>query len=166
MKKQNKKTIRAYPKKMTAAIEEKSKKNEYEKDFFNWTEHQALFLQKKDFSKIDIENLIEEIRSLGQSEYDKLESHLMILLQHLLKIKYQPTLHSRSWDLSVKGSARNFQKTLKRNPGLKSKLDEILEDAYFNARLEAAKDTGLDEDTFPENSPWTIKEILKNYCNS
>ena len=51
-------------------------------------------------------------------------------------------------------------KTLKKNPSLKPKLKEIIDDAYYTARLSASQETGLLEDTFPEECPWTIKEIL------
>lgn len=133
----------------------------YDDDYFGWINQQANFLRNKEYEKVDLTNLIEEIESLGISEKRRLESFLKILLLHLLKCKYQPTRHSKSWDLSIKNSSRQFLRTLKENPSLKPKLKEILEDAYFSARLEAAQETGLDEETFPENCPWTIEEIIE-----
>ena len=41
---------------------------EHDKDFFKWTCDQAQLLKKREFSKLDIDNLIEEIESLGQKE--------------------------------------------------------------------------------------------------
>ena len=71
----------------------------YEKDFFRWTKEQSEMLKTGEFERLDIAHLIEEIESLGKSQRDKLESYFTILLMHLLKIKYQPTSHSKSWDL-------------------------------------------------------------------
>ena len=79
---------------------------------------------------------------------------------HLLKARYQPTKHSKSWDLSIKNSRQKFKKVLKKNPCLKPKLPEILIDSYESARLDAALETKLDEKAFPINCPWKIEEVL------
>lgn len=134
----------------------------YEGDFYLWTISQASLLKKHEFKKLDIIHLIEEIESLGKSQRDKLESHLTILLMHLLKIKYQPTQHSRSWDLSVKNGRHHVKRTLEQNPSLKSKLPDIFANAYYSARLIAAQETGLDEKTFPESTPWTFEAIMSD----
>jgi len=133
----------------------------YEQDCCAWVEVQTELLRKGYFDKIDIENIIEELISVGNSERNKLVSHLVILMLHLLKIKYQPIMHTRSWDLSIKSAKHSALRTLKKNPSLKSSLPELFEDAYFHARLEAAKETGQEEETFPEICPWTVEEILK-----
>lgn len=138
----------------------KAKLLPYEADFFKWTQTQANLLKKEEFTKLDIDNLIEEIESLGKSQRDKLESHLTILLMHLLKIEYQPTHHSKSWDLSVKNARHHVKKTIEQNPSLKSKMAEILNDAYYSARLMAAQETGLDEKVFPKSCKLKIEEIL------
>lgn len=132
----------------------------YDQDFYLWTHTQASLLKNKEFEKLDIRHLIEEIESLGNSEKRALESYLIVLLMHLLKIEYQPTKHSRSWELSIKNSRFRVIKTLKQSPSLKSKLPEIFKDAYFTARLEAAQETGLDEDTFPEECPWPVEKVI------
>lgn len=132
----------------------------YEGDFYKWIKHQAVFLKRGEFSKLDIENLVEEIETLGRSEKRALESYLVILLIHLLKIQHQPKKHSKSWDLSIKNSRRKIQYRLKESPSLKRHLPKILEEAYADARIEAAEETGLSEKIFPETCPWTLKEIL------
>jgi hypothetical protein len=144
-------------------------KSSYDKDFAKWANDQAMFLKKQEFSKLDIKNLIEEIEDLSKREKQRLASHLENLLMHMLKVKYQPSKHSKSWDHTIKNSNHKAHKTLQENPSLKSKLKEILEDAYFSARLDASSETGLDEKTFPEKCPWALKEIFpdleKKYCN-
>lgn len=133
----------------------------YDNDYFGWVNDQVQYLRNRQYEKIDMDNLIEEIESLGKSEKSRLRSHLKNLFVHLLKIKYQPSFHTRSWDISVKNSRMQFLDTLNENPSFKPILKEILLNTYKTARLEAALQTGLDEKTFPEECPWTIDEILK-----
>lgn len=132
----------------------------YERDFYQWTEDQIEFLKRKEFEKVDIDHLIEEIESLGRSEKRALESYLANVILHLLKIKYQPTKHTKSWDLSVRNSRHKIEVLLKQNPSLKRYLPEILEEAYFTARLNAISETGLEENVFPESCFWKLDEIL------
>jgi hypothetical protein len=86
----------------------------------------------------------------------------------MLKVKYQPEKHTTSWDLSIKEANHKVQKTLYENPSLKSKLKEIVDDAYFSARIKAALETEMEEKTFPETCPWKVKDIFpdlkKKYC--
>jgi hypothetical protein len=142
-------------------MKEKNKNSSYEKDFYLWAYHQADLLRHKNFEDIDIIHLVEELESLGTSEASKLQSHLTVLLLHLLKIEFQPKKHTRSWDLSIKNARYHANRTLTKNPSLKRHLPEIFKDAYFSARLSAAQETGLSEETFPEKCPWAIEEILK-----
>lgn len=167
--KTTKKTVRLTPQKLSVQAPTSAKENlEYDKDFFKWASNQAKFLKKGDFLKLDIDNLIEEIESLGRSEKRTLESYLTILLMHKLKVKYQPGMHTNSWDLSMKEANFKAQTTLEENPSLKHKLKEITKKAYFSARIKAALETELPEKTFPEECPWSLKDLFpdleKKYC--
>ena len=134
--------------------------NNYDTDFYGWSAEQADLLKKGQFEKLDIINLIDEVESLGGSEKNNLISYLTIHFLHLLKKKYQPVLDCRSWDISIRNSKDSFIKKLHQNPGLKSKLDEIFEEAYRNSRVEASKETGFDESIFPKECPWTKEEVI------
>lgn len=135
-------------------------KKEYEKDFYKWVNKQANLLKNREFSHLDIENLIEEIESLGRSEKRTLKSYLENLLTHMLKGKFQPGMHTTSWDLSIKEAKYKAQTTLKENPSLKPALKEILKDAYFSARLRAALETKMEEKVFPKECPWKLNELF------
>jgi uncharacterized protein DUF29 len=132
----------------------------YETDFLGWAQTQSLLLKKKDFSSLDITNLIEEIEGLGNSTHSKIESLLRVILCHLLKIKYQPEKHTPSWDRSIKSCLTQARRVLRKNPSLNHYLEEIFIDAYEDAIPWASDETGLDEEVFPKECPWTIKEIL------
>lgn len=158
MDKKKKQTIKYRPRKMM--LTSPVKPDYYENDFYKWTQEQSKLLNKGDYKRLDIENLIEEIQSLGRQERQLLQSYLKVLLMHMLKVKYQPLMHTHSWDISIKLSRLDAQKTLNENPSLKSQLDEILRDAYERARLEASKETGLPDNTFPKDCPWSIDEAM------
>jgi hypothetical protein len=131
----------------------------YQSDFYSWTQQQATLLKTRQFNELDFDNLIEEIETMGRSEKHALESRLAVLLQHLLKWKYQPERRGRSWQLTLKEQRIKLTKLLKTNPGLKSELDEILTDAYQLAVIKAAKETRFDETVFPAECPWQLIQI-------
>ena len=54
----------------------------YNHDAFQWYNENAKLLREKKFDLIDIENLAEEIESMGRSERSRLESYLVQLLLH------------------------------------------------------------------------------------
>ena len=112
----------------------------YDKDFYSWTQEQAELLKHGRFLELDIDNLIEEVESMGRSEKRELESRLTTLLLHLLKWKYQEVRRGRSWQLSIDEQRIQFEKTLNENPGLKPALDQIIKDAYKLAVIKAARE--------------------------
>jgi hypothetical protein len=134
----------------------------YEEDVYGWATHTAELLRSNKMDEVDFDSIIEEIESLGRSEKGQLINRLSLILSHLLKWQYQPARKTRSWDLTIKENRRRFKNILKDNPSLKSKLDEILDDAYYYAKLEAGKETSIDESTFPEVCPYSFEEITSD----
>lgn len=108
--------------------------NLYEADFYAWTQEQAALLRDRQWSHLDLPNLIEEIESLGKRERQELENRLVILISHLLKWEYQPQKRSRSWLASIRIQRRDGRKLLKNNPSLKAYLPEATAYAFSNAR--------------------------------
>jgi hypothetical protein len=134
----------------------------YDQDFYSWTQEQAELLKHGRFSELDVENLIEEIETMGRSEKRELESRLTVLLLHLLKWKYQEVRRGRSWELSIIEQRLKFEETLEENPGLKQKLDEILKKAYKFAIIQASRETKISSNVFPEKCPWSLDKITNN----
>lgn len=136
----------------------------YEKDFYGWTQEQAALLRAGRLTDLDVENLIEEIETMGRSEKRELESRLTILMLHLLKWQYQEARRGRSWQLSIDEQRIQFQKTLKENPGLKPLLEQIISDAYELAVIQASRETKISKGIFPAECPWTLDQLSdKNY---
>jgi hypothetical protein len=132
----------------------------YKQDYAGWVEDTARAIEEGRFNEIDRAALADEVRDLGKSERREIESALRVLVMHLLKAKYQPEKRSRSWDASVRVQRKQLAKFLRESPSLRPEFPELLADAYDKARIEAADETGIDIDTFPETCEWTVPEVL------
>jgi hypothetical protein len=134
---------------------------DYERDFYSWSLDQARHLRDGNFDALDRANLAEEIESLGREQFNKLVSALRVLLAHMLKWDHQPSLRSRSWALSIEEQRLEIADVLADNPGLKPRIGEAIARAYRRARIEAAKETGLDETKFPATCPYSFGDITE-----
>jgi hypothetical protein len=132
----------------------------YDADFFRWTETMAAALRSGDLSQLDLENLAEEIESLGRSDRRELKSRLVVLLHHLLKWQFQPELRSTSWRGTLNEQRRRLRDLLEDSPSLRSVLGLSLDQCYADSRREAADETGLPIALFPIDCPHAIEEIL------
>lgn len=133
--------------------------NLHDRDFYAWTQQQAALLKAGRLAELDIEHLIGEIEGMGASERRELINRLAVLLAHLLKWEYQPTHRGRSWQLTIKEQRRQLRRLLDDNPSLKTKLDEFVPEAYGDAMILAAKETGFEESVFPERCPYGWVDI-------
>lgn len=132
----------------------------YDKDFYSWTMENATLLRQRKFSEIDIEHIAEELESMGKSDKRELASRLAVLIAHLLKWQFQPTMRSTSWKLTIKAQRIGILRLLRESPSLKYRINSIEEDAYEEAKVIAAKETGLIESTFPERCFFTFDQCL------
>ena len=127
----------------------------YETDFYAWTQAQAAALRAKEWKTLDLENLAEEIESLGRSERFAIESYLQNLLTHLLKWRYdQATEPRRGWRITIRNARLDIAKRALGR--LQDYPAQYLATAYRHAREDAADATGLPLSTFPEACPWPV----------
>ncbi|MGB0694566.1 MAG: DUF29 domain-containing protein [Rhodospirillaceae bacterium] len=133
----------------------------YEQDFHAWAYEQAALLRNGHASAADLENIAEEIESMGRSEKRELISRLGILLMHLLKWQYQPDRRGASWEGTIIVQRLALQRHLRDNPSLKAKLDEALADAYADAVPMTMAETNLPKTTFPSHCPWSFDQIME-----
>lgn len=135
-------------------------KSNYDTDFYSWTQEQAGLMRAGKLSDLDIENLLEEVESMGRSEKRALECRLKVLLAHLLKWEYQPTHRGVSWQLTIKEQRKAVNRLLGDNPSLTGKLSEVIENAYSDAIDVAVRETGFREDKFPASCPWDFETVM------
>ena len=132
----------------------------YQQDFYGWTQWQVQALAQHQPSELDWQNLQEEIQALGRQEYRELASCLSVLLGHLLKWQYQPENRSRSWFLTIREQRRAINRHLYRNPSLKSRIVDALEDGFESGVDLALRETNLPLRNFPDNCPYGFDEII------
>ena len=132
----------------------------YDRDFYSWSLEQPRLVREGRWSAVDRENVAEEIESLGREQFNKLESALRVLILHMLKWDHQSRKRSRSWALSIEAQRVELDHVLSDNPGLKPRIGEAIERAYRRARIETAKETGLEKAAFPEECSYSWHDIL------
>jgi len=134
--------------------------NLYETDFYQWAIEQSDRLRLGKFAELDLENLAEEIESLGKQQRQELRNRLGILIGHLLKWHYQPEKQSKSWRVTIRGQRREIKYLLLQNPSLKSYLDEAILLGYVQGIDLAVQETPLDDSDIPKECPYSVEQIF------
>jgi len=132
----------------------------YDKDFFLWITSHIDLLKKKKWDLIDIEHLIEELDSMGKSEICSLASLFGILFAHLYKWDHFPKSRSKSWINSIEYSQEEINRLLNKQPSLKSKLNEAIEDGWSYAKKILIDDTNIDYRLLPKECPYSFEEAI------
>jgi ribosomal protein L29 len=134
----------------------------YERDFNLWIEEQARLLKESRFDLLDLENVIEELESMGRSQKTSLKSHFGNLLMHLMKYRSQPEQRSSSWRGSIREARKQIAFLLEDSPSLVPFLASYaaMAKVYKSAIIQAADETGLPASTFPPELPFTLEEML------
>ncbi len=130
----------------------------YETDYYQWTQLMAKALKERDYSRIDWDNLIEEIEDMGKSQKRAIESLLMRLTEHLLKLKYWKSEQERNkkhWRAEIVNFRILLDKRLQDSPSLKAKLDEIYQDVLPGCKRSVAQLFDL-----PEEVELSLEQVL------
>ncbi|NJL48382.1 MAG: DUF29 domain-containing protein [Leptolyngbyaceae cyanobacterium SM2_5_2] len=135
----------------------------YNIDYQRWLERTVAQLKAEDFSNLDLENLIEEIESLGKSDKRAILSYLLRLCEHLLKLKYweaERELCFRGWILEINNFRLEIDLILKDSPSLKPLLSEAFLSAYQKARKNMLKVIGVPSSSISQVPDFTLEQAL------
>jgi hypothetical protein len=132
----------------------------YDRDFYAWANEQAGLLRAGKLSEADLENIAEEIESMGKGEKRELVIRLIVLLLHLLKWQYRPQRRGASWQATIRLQRRDLSDHMADNPSLKALLPSVIERAYGNAVIKTGAETGLAESMFPSACPWSFEQLM------
>lgn len=132
----------------------------YDTDFYAWTLEQSNLLKSGKWQELDIENLVEEIESLGKQQRQELRNRLGILIGHLLKWQYQPDNRSKSWKANIIEQRDKSSESLKENPSLKPYLLKVIASAFVSSLALVVRETPLNYKDLPAECPFTIEQIL------
>ena len=132
----------------------------YDQDFALWIATTVKQLKTGELQKIDVENLIEELESLGKKDKRELKSRLITLFEHALKRKYLPLSECyRGWEVTIKRTQSKLKDIIKDSPSLSNHLLEIYDDCYN----EALENMRIEYDAkFPDVCPFTkdVEDLL------
>ena len=134
----------------------------HDDDFYSWAKEQAVLLKNGQANLLDYKNLAEELDDMGTSQESALESAIREALLHLLKLKYSPAEDPRNgWLISISKQRTQIESVIRKNPGLKSKLDLIFNDAWKDARKLAIFACRVHDEhpNIPVNSPFSLGEV-------
>ncbi|KJU87648.1 protein containing DUF29 [Candidatus Magnetobacterium bavaricum] len=134
----------------------------YASDFYKWSLKTAELLRQGRFGELDIENIAEEIESLGKSEKKELRNRLAVLIMHLLKWQYQPNKRSKSWESTINVQRVEIKFVLKDSPSLKHIVETIINEAYEKAIVMFQQETRFSQIDLPETCPYTFNQLIDN----
>ncbi|QMS88627.1 DUF29 domain-containing protein [Nostoc edaphicum CCNP1411] len=135
----------------------------YDQDYYLWLRTTINQLRTGQFSAVDLDNLLEELETMGRREKRTIESLLIKLLQHLLKLKCWDEERERNqghWKGEIRTFRREIKKALKDSPSLKPYILEIFDECYQDARAEASDRSQLAIDIFPFIPIGSLEQIL------
>ncbi|AGF51829.1 sll0803 [Synechocystis sp. PCC 6803] len=132
----------------------------YDTDFNLWIEETVRQLKQGDLQSLDLDNLIEEIESMGRSDKREVKNRLIVLMIHLLEWRYQPEKRSNSWTATINEQRRQLGLITGDSPSLKPFLVDNFPGCYQIARRDAVRETFLSLSVFPLDCPFSLAEIL------
>jgi hypothetical protein len=139
----------------------------YEQDFVAWTQEQAKLLRQAASRRLnapfDLENLAEEIESLGISEKRGLASEVTRIIEHLLKLQYSPAAEPRSvWRHAVRLHRSEAARILELSPSLWNYAQNEFEGWYHDGHDLAAEGMQgeVDMSYLPAGLPYDLQQVL------
>jgi hypothetical protein len=147
---------------MVAELKQNNK-SLYDTDYNLWVLETVKKLKDRNYDSIDWENLIEEVLDLSKRDKKKVQSLLIKLFEHLLKLKcwqseYQ--YNKAHWEAEILNLRQLINIELEDSPSLKPYLQSIFKDCYHKGKAIASKRLQLPLNSFPDNPIGNLEQIL------
>jgi hypothetical protein len=111
----------------------------YDEDFYAWTQQQAKALRAhfRGDNRLDVEHLAEEVEDLGKSELHAIESFVVQIIAHLLKLDYSGHAAPRPhWRAEILNFRQNIERKI--TPSIRRTVERELKELYHGGRQVAA----------------------------
>lgn len=131
----------------------------YEEDETAWLEAMADRIQHGRWDDLDYAHLGEYLNDLARRDRREVKSRLTALITHILKWVYQPAQRSRSWRATIIEQRQELSELVARGV-LRTHALAIVTEAYTEAAERAAAEAGLAPETFPQECPFTLEQLL------
>ncbi|MEY4518634.1 MAG: hypothetical protein RLZZ499_1233 [Cyanobacteriota bacterium] len=132
----------------------------YGQDFNLWLKEIAIAIKNRDVSKMDWDNLLEEIEDMGASQKRALRSYLNRLIEHIFKLKYWTSERDRNrnnWRIEITNFRREAKSILEDSPSLNQYLAENYLFWYEKSVKGLQKSKVFD---LPNHEPISLDEML------
>ena len=127
-------------------------------DAYTWSIGTVDALRSGDFSKIDMDELINEIGSIASGLRRQLISALRQSIESLLVAEYTTNADKRT-DMQLVDAQGKIQVLLSSAPGLRAILEEAVEEAYPQARQFVMDDYQV---VLPDRCPLAVARITEH----
>ena len=131
----------------------------YEHEYDRWLTEMVKLLKNRDLEKLDYDNLIEELETLGRSEKNAVKSLLLQIIVHLMLYQF--------WQLEKERNANHWAGEIitfrvqledKLTTNLRNYLADELGKIYQNALLIVQKKLNLI--LYQKKCPYSLEELL------
>jgi hypothetical protein len=131
----------------------------YMADETAWLDAMAELISQRRLDDLDLVHLQEYLEDTAKRDRREVLSRLTILITHVLKWVHQPDHRTKSWRRTAIVQRHELTHLLESGT-LRNHAEAILAEAYANAIEEAVAETGLDENAFHAECPWTLEQLL------
>jgi Domain of unknown function DUF29 len=142
----------------------------YQTDYYAWTRDQAAKLRAlaaaRVNSTLDLENLAEEVESLGRSDLNRVRSQVRRVIEHLLKLEYSPLGPPRAdWRHSIAQARDEVEDhlTASMRPDVEAELPKLFGRARRDAALGLEKHGEREAaEALPTTCPYNFHQIVSH----
>jgi hypothetical protein len=138
----------------------------YDDDILLWSEQQADVIRRLGRSRrdlpneLDIENVAEEIESVGRSELAAVESFIELILSHVIRLAMEPEAEAaRHWRAEIVAFHGNMKRRFAESMRQRIAFAELWRLAREQAIVASAQPEALSA-RLPESCPFRLDEIL------
>jgi hypothetical protein len=144
---------------MTLITNQINLKNLYQTDENLWLEETIKMLKYRQFTKLDLDNLIQELEALSRRDKNKVASLIEQVIIHLLSLKYwsaEQEYNAGHW----RGEILSFRGQLNRlcTTNLRNYLEQELPNLYDRARKIAINKAQIKN--LPKLCPYSLEQLL------
>jgi hypothetical protein len=139
----------------------------YDDDILLWSEQQAAAIRRlretaRGFpNEVDIENVAEEIESVGRSELAAVESYIELILLHLIKLATEPEVQSAShWRQEIGAFHSGLRRRYAPSMSPRIDMDEIWGGALEQRRLAGAFGDAAAPEAEVNPCPIALRDLL------
>jgi Domain of unknown function DUF29 len=140
----------------------------YQTDYYAWTKQQAAALRAlaaaRVESRLDLENLAEEVESLGRSDLNTVRSQLQRIVEHLLKLEHSPAKEPRrDWRHSLDQARDQVEDHM--TASMRSDVEADLARLFERGKRDAAFGLRKHDDheaarALPASCPYSFGQII------